>query len=44
MSDRITGGVISAPLQWSANFGMGQQERTQNVALFRPVLQSAIAV
>ena len=29
--------VISAPLQWNSNFGMGSESRTQNVILFQPV-------
>jgi hypothetical protein len=34
--------VISFPLQWNSNFDMGAEERTQNVALFQPVLPFSI--
>ncbi len=30
--------VISTPIQWNSNFGMGPEDRTQNVILFQPVL------
>jgi len=30
--------VISTPIQWNSNFGMGEEDRTQNVILFQPVL------
>ena len=34
--------VIGLPLQWNSNFGTGEEERTQNVALFQPVVPFSI--